>query len=203
MAPGSRMTPLDIAAAEVVDAIAAAAEPRATTIRILQVELMRRARRSDVDAEEAVDAAIAAFVQAALDGRVRTETAGAYVARALRNQLIDAHRRETTSTGARREISSLDWGNVLGYADDQTLARLLDAQAAKSDVERGLSSAADEGQFTIVRVVTQWLVMAERSGVEEPSSRAVAEALGISHSTVNEAIRTFRASYLPGGGSNP
>jgi hypothetical protein len=44
-------------------------------------------------------------------------------------------------------------------------------------------------------VVTVWLDMAQERG-KEPSSRRVAERTGVSHTSVNQALRRFR-SYFP------
>lgn len=43
----------------------------------------------------------------------------------------------------------------------------------------------------MVRVVGQWLDLAELSG-RAPSSRAVGDALGMSHTAVNNALHEFR-----------
>lgn len=95
-----------------------------------------------------------------------------------------------------------DIGEVLGNAEDEALARLLDAEAARSDVLEAQARAAKDKKFTLVRIVSEWLVIAERSGVE-PSSREVAETLGLSHTTVNEALREFREDYLPKRTASP
>jgi hypothetical protein len=65
--------------------------------------------------------------------------------------------------------------------EDEALARLLDKDAARGDVVRALQRAAKARRFTVVRVVTEWLAIAER--------------------TVNEALREFRGEHLPEGGS--
>ena len=65
----------------------------------------------------------------------------------------------------------------------------------------GLAAAAGAGRYTVVRVVTQWLHLAETTG-DAPSSRAVAFELDISHTTVNDALREFRRRYLPASTSD-
>ncbi len=95
-----------------------------------------------------------------------------------------------------------DVGEIAGYAEDEALARLLDAEAARSDVLEAQARAVKDKKFTLVRVVSEWLVIAERTGIE-PSSREVAEVLGLSHTTVNEALREFREGYLPKRRASP
>jgi DNA-directed RNA polymerase specialized sigma24 family protein len=163
------------------------------------VELQSRARlgdRSTSEEEEAVDAVVVSFLEAASQDRVDAAGAGGYVARSLRNRMIDLHRRATTASGERREVPVGEPADVARYDDDEALARLLDADAARKDVLDAQARAASEGKFTLVRVVSEWLVLAERAGAE-PSSREVAAALEISHTTVVESLREFRENYLP------
>jgi hypothetical protein len=67
---------------------------------------------------------------------------------------------------------------------------MLEGTAGASDVRDALRVAADAGQTTVVRVVTAWLGLAEAIG-EAPTTREVAERLGISHVTVQRSLRTF------------
>jgi DNA-directed RNA polymerase specialized sigma24 family protein len=196
---GEHKNQLERAAAEVASAVTASKEPKPDSVRDLRRGLLRRARgytRSLTEAEEAVDAVLESFIRAAVDHRVDVETAGAYVARSLQHQLTDAFRRTRTASGESRTVP-LDTDAMLArHAEDEALARLFEAAAARSDVLRALQAAADKERFTVVRVVAQWLVLAERTQ-EEPSSREVADALGLSHTAVNDALREFRDQHLP------
>jgi DNA-directed RNA polymerase specialized sigma24 family protein len=79
-------------------------------------------------------------------------------------------------------------------ADDDAIAVLLSREASAQRVEQGLTAAADAGDHLVVRCVTAWLDLAERHGAT-PSSRAVAAAASVSHTSVANALARFRA-YL-------
>lgn len=79
---------------------------------------------------------------------------------------------------------------------DDDLARLLDAQATHERLQLALARAARAGDHVMLRVVKAWLSLAEAKGAAPPS-REVAERLGVSHTTVNEALARLREEYLP------
>jgi DNA-directed RNA polymerase specialized sigma24 family protein len=79
-------------------------------------------------------------------------------------------------------------------ADDDAIAALLSREASAQRVEQALKAAADAGDHLVVRCVTAWLDLAERHGAA-PSSREVAAAASVSHTSVANALARFRA-YL-------
>lgn len=197
--PPEQPSTLDEAATELATAIARNDEPRASAVLLVRSELRRRARRAggaDAELDEIVDAALEAFIRAVLDGRVHVDTAGAYLARTLKHRLIDTHRRSFSGSGERRTVPLETADSSTIGAEDERLARLLDADAARDDVLSALRHAADAGRSTVVRVVAEWLDIAARTGAE-PSSRAVGDALGLSHTAVMDALREFRGEHLP------
>lgn len=191
----SEDTELDAAAALLVVAMNNAGNVDWRTLQTIQMELARRARgrlllASYDDVEELVDAVLVRFLQAVRRKRIVPGGAGAYLAKSVQNAAVDAYR-----TSARRPIA-FDEELLMMPIDDDGLARLLAGHAARTDVLRGLSQAASDERFTVVRVVTEWLQQAELTG-EPPSSRQVGYALHLSHSTVNAALNEFRSAYLP------
>jgi DNA-directed RNA polymerase specialized sigma24 family protein len=74
--------------------------------------------------------------------------------------------------------------------DDDRVSALFDRSAAASDVRRAIREAGDAGETRVVEVIATWLGLAAAEG-EAPSHRRVAERLGITHTTVRRALRTF------------
>ena len=186
-------TDLDDAAALLVRAMHGQGNLDWATLQTIQIELARRVRSSsasDSDVEELVDAVVVRFVQAVRRRAIRPEAAGGYLARSVQNAAVDAHR-----SAVRRPIE-FDEELLRMPIDDEGLARLLAKHAARADVLAGLTKAASDRRFTTVRVVAEWLQQAELTG-EAPSSRQVAMALDLSHTTVNTALNEFRSAYLP------
>lgn len=85
-----------------------------------------------------------------------------------------------------------------GEHEDDAIARLLDRNATAVAVRDAMGAALDAQDHLAVRIVTIWLDLAAELG-EPPSSRTVAERGGVSHTTVNQALRRF-ASYFPTSG---
>ena len=186
-------TDLDDAAALLVLAMRNADDLDWSTLRAIQMELGRHARAASAahdDVDDLVDAVLVRFVQAVRRQRILPETAGAYLARSVRNAAADAHRSSVRKPG------SFDEELLMMPIDDDGLARLLARGVAAVDVLRGLSQAASDKRFTVVRVVAEWLQQAELTG-EAPSSRQVALALRVSHSAVTASLREFSSAYLP------
>jgi DNA-directed RNA polymerase specialized sigma24 family protein len=74
---------------------------------------------------------------------------------------------------------------------DEWSARVLERFESNDQVKRGLAIAIEKRDYVAVHVVTDYLdLAAEESGF--PSSRAVAERCGYSHTTVLEALKRFR-----------
>jgi DNA-directed RNA polymerase specialized sigma24 family protein len=81
-----------------------------------------------------------------------------------------------------------------GHDDDET-ARLIARVVDHDMLSNGIDTAIRRGDRVCVQVVTAWLDLATETG-ESPSSRAVGERCGYSHTTVNNALSRFQ-SYLP------
>jgi DNA-directed RNA polymerase specialized sigma24 family protein len=186
-------TALDITARELTIALRARSEPSATTFHTVWRELLARVPRQPATSEPdtVVSAVLERFVAAVRSGKVEPATAGAYLATALRNAAIDEQRRSRVRREHPERLAA-----VRSAEADDAVTRLLDANAARDAVHQALKLAADDERYSLVRVITQWLDLAERDG-EPPSSRDVAIVLGISHTAVNQALSTFRRSYLP------
>lgn len=75
--------------------------------------------------------------------------------------------------------------------EDEFATRLLERLTSDDQVKRGLRAAVKAGDDVAVRVVVDYLDLAdEMSG--SPSTRAVAERCGYSHTTVQEVLKRFR-----------
>jgi DNA-directed RNA polymerase specialized sigma24 family protein len=95
-----------------------------------------------------------------------------------------------------RQPLGLELEENLAEPDDDDLARLLDARATDERLKAALQRAAEAGDHMVIRVARVWLDLAQ-VGRAAPPSRDVAERLGVSHTTVNEALARLRG-YLPG-----
>lgn len=130
---------------------------------------------------------IVRLLQTSQAGRLdENRPAGPYLTRIAHNLAVTRLRRPITE--------DLD-GSPGGVMDDDALARLLDARASSERLRQALARAARAGDHMLLRVVREWLRLAEQRSTS-PSSRAVAERLDISHTTVNEALARLR-EYLP------
>ncbi|MEA2361284.1 MAG: hypothetical protein QOD71_429 [Thermoleophilaceae bacterium] len=200
MTDPSAPTTLDEAAAELVHALQDGQQFALASLAVLQRELTRRLAGQDLGAdtvEELVDQVVVRFVQAVRRGRpIRPDGSGAYIARSLRNAAVDYHRAPNQVLPFEEEI----YGAM--PLDDDQLARLLAKHAARADVLDGLEAAVADQRYTVVKVVLQWLRLAERFG-EEPSSRQVGLDLDLSHTAVNDALSEFRERYLPNPAPDP
>jgi hypothetical protein len=192
------MSRLDEAAHAVVSALAERRQPPAEALGALYTEMLDRARRASArgEHEDIVAAVLERIVREAQAGRIEPHAAGGYVARAVKNEAIDAHRRQTTAGGSERLVPLEEAPALLTAGDDEALVRLLDEHAARSEVIAGLRRAFADERRTVVHVVAEWLDLAERTG-RAPASREVADGLGLSHTAVNQALAEFRARYLP------
>jgi DNA-directed RNA polymerase specialized sigma24 family protein len=75
--------------------------------------------------------------------------------------------------------------------EDELSTRLLERLESDDQVKRGLAIAIEKRDEVVVQVVTAYLDLAdEEPGF--PSSRAVADRCGRSHTTVQETLKRFR-----------
>lgn len=138
------------------------------------------------DAEDAAAEAIERLVVAARDGRLDLDDRpGSYLLTVARRVAVDQWRRH----GAREELTD----QPPEQATDDEVIRMLDADATGARIQAALRRAYEE-DVAMSLVIRTWLDMAWESG-SEPSTRAVGERAGVSHSTVVRALARFR-EYL-------
>jgi hypothetical protein len=134
-----------------------------------------------------VDGAITALLEQSQELGKPLDHAGAWLFRVAGNAAIDRLRRT-------HDFSML----ADPPRDDDALAALLDRDASGRSVKAALAHAVRLGDHLCVRVITEWLDIAEELG-DAPASRTVAERVGCSHTTVNDAKARF-AEYLGAAG---
>lgn len=138
------------------------------------------------DLDEVCSDAILRLIQQVQRGKLDPQRPpGAWLRVVADHLAIDALRRRARAAGV-----PLDEDQHTSASDDDELAALLDRSAAATDVRRTLREAADAGDHEIVRVVVTWLGLASANG-EAPSTRDVGARLGVSHMTVQRALRAF------------
>jgi DNA-directed RNA polymerase specialized sigma24 family protein len=148
-------------------------------------------RMSDADAADASQEAVIALLERTLDpSGDPVRNPAAFLTWLTRNRAIDRLRAQTRQSLEPPETLTARMGS-----DDEAIARLFDRAASTERVEAALRVALEQGDALAVRVVTTWLDAAEASG-QPPTSREVAAGAGVSHTSVNQALRRFR-SYFP------
>lgn len=127
------------------------------------------------------------LLQASQTGQLQDgRPAGPYLTRIAHNLAVSGLRRPPTA-----ELNEAAGAGL----DDDDLARLLDARASADRLRAALAIAAAKGDHMLIRVVRVWLQLAQKHSAA-PNSREVGGRLGVSHTTVNEALARLRA-YLP------
>ncbi len=163
---------------------AAISSVRAELPRLLQ----RRAQLGGRDPEDIAQEVFERFIKAVSTGRVDPEGSPAgYLITIAMNLVRD---------GARGGPDAIPLANIApaSEADTDKVTRLLDQMASAGDVRRALARAHRKRDYMTIDVVQAWLDLAYRHGAE-PSSRAVAEEVGVSKSTVANVLARFRG-YL-------
>jgi DNA-directed RNA polymerase specialized sigma24 family protein len=141
------------------------------------------------DAEDITDAALVRGLDAGLQlHQVRRPIA--YILQIARNTRSDRFRRN-------REVpvdpdSIGDWSE---NTDDDSLLRLLNQGLSLEMVRAALQLASRQNDMTCLHVVQTWLDLAAKRD-RTPSSRDVAMALGVAHTTVQRALGRFRGYVL-------
>lgn len=159
---------------------------------VLRKWLAPRGLQSEDIEEVAADAVLRLITAAEAERLDPTRPAGAWLRVVADHLALDAlrQRRRRGQTVAYEE-----WAHDRVRDDDQ-VAALFDEWAAADDVARAMRRAGDSGQHEIVRAIATWLDLAAADG-EAPSSRRVAERMGVSHMTVQRALRAFRKLLRP------
>lgn len=160
-------------------------------LKLLRTWLARRGLTPEDREEVCSDALLRLVDVVRLDRLDPNRPAGAWLRVVADHLAIDALRR-------RRRAAAVSFDERMhdGGREDDRLAALLDSSAAATDVRRGMREAADAKQHELVRIVAAWLGLAAANG-EAPSTREVAERLGISHMTVQRALRSFGRRLSP------
>ncbi|MGD9485048.1 hypothetical protein WDH52_17625 [Streptomyces sp. TRM70308] len=159
-----------------------------TVQSVLPRLLSRRVQAEGQDPQEVAQEALTRFFAAARAQRVKPDgSPSGYLMIISVNMVRDARR------GGPEPLPLPD-AALLREDDGDPFARLVDGLASQDTVRRALARARDKGDAMVLEVVAAWLDLAARTNTA-PASRAVAEEVGISKSTVANALLRFRG-YL-------
>jgi len=164
----------------------------------LDATLRRSYGFGEADAADAAQDAILSLLESATRPRgshADIQNPAAYLTWVARNRAIDRLRGSAHQTSAPLQ----DRPSVPRGHDDDAIAALLDRSATATSVAEAMRTALNMGDELAVRIVTAWLDEAQELG-EAPTSRRVAVRAGVSHTTVNQALRRF-AAYFPSEGA--
>jgi DNA-directed RNA polymerase specialized sigma24 family protein len=197
--PSSRESPpiteFDRASRQLFAAAAGQGQMRSADYEFVKKALIRFAHGlSREDAEDVASLAIAEALLRVKDPRQpEILNPGAFLFRATRNRLLDLYRRHQTRSREMLvdQIEDALYGRRYYSQQDDAVARLFDENATAASLEDVLRAAEAAGDFLAVQVLNEWIDRAEASG-KSPSNRAIGRALGISHTSVNQAITRAR-----------
>lgn len=142
----------------------------------------RRTSHGVAEAEDIVDEALTRFLAAAARDSIDRSSALPYLIRIVQNEIIDRRRKRRNTVSEPFEDRPLT---------DDAIARLVESTATATVLEAALTLAARDGDAVCTCVVNEWLREAEQQGAK-PSSREVARRAGVSHVTVQKALRRLR-----------
>lgn len=211
----SATTPFDRAAARVITAIQDRNHDRIApadyqlVVRTLSKFAISYGRLASHDAEELARDTVAALCERAAD-QATIKQPSAYLFSVARNRVHDAARRERHTKifeeSQRAEIADSPGPDAIVRrrrrvysSEDDTIARLLDQRVSAQLIEDALRAAAAANDRLVMRVISAWLSLAQQLG-RRPSSREVAPVAGVSHTSVQAALRRFR-HYVPSEGT--
>jgi RNA polymerase sigma factor (sigma-70 family) len=154
--------------------------------------LMRRYGLSEGDAADGAQEVALSVIAL---GRNSTEirNPAAYLTRLAQNRAVDELRRSR-----HRDVALPTERAAQLPSDDDAIAALLEANATADAIRRAMRAAVEAQDHLALRVVSTWLDAAEELG-KSPPSREVARRAGVSHTSVNQALKRFR-SYFPAEG---
>jgi DNA-directed RNA polymerase specialized sigma24 family protein len=118
---------------------------------------------------------------------VQAESAWSYLLAAARNSALDAIR-----TRKRRQEVQVDVLPDQTQSADDAVAGLIDRDATNARVLAALRAGIEAGDDLTVPIITTWLDLADELD-RAPSTREVASRAGVSHTTVAQALKRFRA----------
>lgn len=164
-------------------------ETLASALRYVQSELprllSRRVTVEGADPEDIAQETLRRFLTAVGAGRVDPDGSPAGYLMTIAMNVVRDHLR-----GQPDPVPLADFSPAPETGVDQ-VAQLLDGLASADIVRKGLARARADGDHMILEVVSAWLDLAARLG-SEPPSRAVAEEVGISKTTVANALARFK-----------
>jgi DNA-directed RNA polymerase specialized sigma24 family protein len=184
-----------VAAIEASDYDSIAPDDYHLVLRTLTRFAQSYGRLSGPDAEEvAADTLSEAFARASGRGGIRQPSP--YLFWTVRNRIRDRYRRAKTLDETEYLVESLEHtpGAEAYSSEDEAIVRLLDRGATAELVEDALRAAAAADDRLLIRVATVWLELAETLG-RPPRSREVAPEAGVSHTSVNQALRRLRGFF--------
>lgn len=138
-------------------------------------------------AQEAISRFVVAIGRRQVDA---TLSPAGYLLRTAANVIRDHGRRRTPPTDPLPDLE-VTYGRPGTERDADELSRLIDKLASAERVRRALAIAASRGETTVLAVIHEWLNQASVLG-DAPPSRAVAEAVGVSKTSVANALQRFR-----------
>jgi RNA polymerase sigma factor (sigma-70 family) len=191
------MDVFDAAATRFLDAVRGVGRIEPEDVKVISTRLARQLQGvrglTELEAEEAAQDVVLRIIELAEDdgeALAGIRNAGAYLTRLARNRAIDHLRRS-----ARKDISLSDELSATLPSHDDAVAALLDSSASAATVRAAMRRAVEHDEQLTLRVVTTWLDLADELD-EAPTSRQVADRVGVSHTSVNQALKRFR-SYFP------
>jgi DNA-directed RNA polymerase specialized sigma24 family protein len=168
-------------------------DPRALETVIIHLRIYVARFFPSVDPDDVVQGTLTRLLERS--GRIEpVENAWAYLAGATRNAAIDALRARTR----RRQIPLDEAPEPL--STDESLAQLIERDATHASIVESLRAGVVAGDELLVRVVTAWLDFADEFE-RAPTTREIAPRVGVSHTSVAQALGRFRRILAgPDGG---
>jgi RNA polymerase sigma factor (sigma-70 family) len=185
--------PLADAASRLLADLREGAEPDARALTIVLLQLRRHVARlfPEIDADDVVQSTMIRLLRRSEGLETEVENAWGYLLGATRNSAIDAIRAHKR----RREVHVEALADDAPSADD-AIAALIDRHATHARVLAAMRAAIDAGDEITIPIITKWLDIADELG-KAPSTREVASRAGVSHTTVAQALKRFRALLEP------
>jgi RNA polymerase sigma factor (sigma-70 family) len=170
------------------------ADPDARALTIVLLQLRHHIARlfPDLDADDVVQATMIRLLGRSGHLEAEIENAWAYLFGAARYSAIDAIRLRNRRREVRLDVSAAE----NAASSDDYVAALIDRDATHSMVLAALRAGIDAGDDITVPIITKWLDIADELG-RAPSTREAAARVGVSHTTVAQALKRFRALLEP------